>query len=119
MKLIASSWSAKQASIAKAFVGGTHVIKVGRKKFRLPADIAKTEVAAQQNEMTALRMIVILALALSMVGLVLAIPLYFIAKRKRMTLTVRAKTGETFTVATSRNAEWRMLRQYAGIGALG
>ena len=50
------------------------------------------------------------------IGLILAIPLYFAGKRKRVTMAFKAKSGETFTVAASNNTEAKVIKKYAGIG---
>ncbi|HOW76501.1 MAG TPA: hypothetical protein P5102_04795 [Candidatus Competibacteraceae bacterium] len=81
MKLLACSWDARSASLTKSFMGHD-IIKVGAKKFSLPEDIVKTHVSAEQNEMTALRMLLIIVLAITLIGLLFAIPLYFLSKKK-------------------------------------
>jgi len=116
MELIASSFGAQKASLTKSFVGGKDIIKVGPKKFTLPDDIEKTKVTSEQNEMTGGRMLLIVLLAITLIGLILAIPLYFAGKKKRTTMAFKAKSGDTFTVAASSNSEWKILQKYSGIG---
>jgi hypothetical protein len=120
MELLANSWGSKKrrAVIAKAFIGGDRVLKAGGKKFRLPTDIERSQVGSSQNEMTFWRAVLIVGLSVTVVGIFVAIPLYFAGKRKRMTLSIKAKTGETFTLAAERSSEWRLLQRYAGIGLL-
>lgn len=116
MRLISSSWDAKRASIYKGFIGG-HVIKVGRKKFKLPDDIAKTKITQEQNEMTGWRMLLIVFFALTIIGIVLAIPLYFVSKKKRLVMAFKSVSGDTFSVVATTNAETKMLQQYSAVGA--
>lgn len=116
MELIASSFGAKKAALAKSFITGKDIIKVGSNKYTLPDDIEKTKITAQQNEMTGGRMLLIILLAITIIGLILAIPLYFAGKKKRMTMAFKAKSGDTFTVAATKNSEWEILQKYSGIG---
>ena len=52
MLLTSSSFKARRASISKSFLGGKHVIKIGRHKYKLPDDIAKSQMTSEQSEMT-------------------------------------------------------------------
>ena len=115
MQLLSSSFGAKRARLTKTFLG-KDMLKVGKQKFVLPDDIAKAAMTAEQNEMTGLRMLLILLLSITVIGLILAIPLYFAGKRKRVTMAFKAKSGETFTVAASNNTEAKVIKKYAGIG---
>ena len=116
MDLIASSSGAKKASLAKSFFGGKDIIRVGDNKFTLPNDIENAKVTAPENELTAARMVLITLLAITLIGLILAIPLYIAGKKERMTMAFRAKSGDTFTLAVSDDSEWDILQQYTGIG---
>jgi hypothetical protein len=118
MKVITCSWGATRASVTTSFLGGKTVIKAGKRKVTLPDDAAKTQVTQEENEMTAGRVLLIILLAVTVIGLVLAIPLYFAGKRKRVTMVIRTNDGETLHVAATNNREWKLLRGYAGIGAL-
>ncbi|MEM1438274.1 MAG: hypothetical protein AAF680_00185 [Pseudomonadota bacterium] len=116
MQLVSSSEGAKRASISPTFVGGKHVLKVGGKKYKLPDDIEKTRITQEQNEMTGWRMLLIIILAITVVGILLAIPLYFAGKKKRVVMAIKAKDGHTFSVSASNNKESKMLQQYSGVG---
>jgi len=116
MILITCSWGAKKASLTKSFTGGRDVIKVGSKKFALPDDIAKAKITQQQIEMTGFRMLLIIILAITVIGLILAIPLYFAGKKKRLVMAFKGHTDETFSVAASNNKEWKILQKYSAIG---
>ena len=48
--------------------------------------------------------------------IILAIPLYFAGKKKRVVMAFKAKDGETFSVAATNNSEAAMLQPYSGIG---
>jgi len=116
VELLSANFEARGASLTKSFIGGHDIIKVGVKKFNLPGDISKTKVTMEQNEMTGVRALLIILLAITIIGLLLAIPLYFSGKRKRMNMAFKAKTGEIFTIAVSSNKEWKILKRYAGLG---
>ena len=77
MELVTCSWDAKKASLTKSFVGGRDVIKLGSKKFTLPDDIEKTKVTSEQNEMTGGRMLLIILLAITIIGLLTCHPTIF------------------------------------------
>jgi uncharacterized membrane protein affecting hemolysin expression len=119
MEVITCSWGAKRASVTTSFFGTKTIINAGHKKITLPDDVEKTQVTQEQNEMTGGRMILIILLAVTVIGLLLAIPLYFAGKKKRMTMAIKTKAGETLYIAATTNREWNLLRKYAGIGALG
>lgn len=116
MKLISSSFTASRASIHKAFLGSKYIIKVGRCKYKLPDDVSKSKIFSEQDNMTGWRMLVIIILAFTLIGIILAIPLYFAGKKKRFTMAFKMKDGETFSVFTTNNSEAEALRGYAGIG---
>ena len=116
MQLTSSSFKARRASISKSFLGGKHVIKAGGKKIKLPDDIAKSTITHEQNEMTGGRMILIIILAITIIGLILAIPIYFFSKKKRVVMAFKTIDGDTFSVVASTNAETKMLEQYSAIG---
>jgi len=116
VNLISSSEGAKRASISRAFVGGKHVLKVGKTKYKLPDDIEKTKITQEQNEMTGGRMLLIILLGITVIGLILAIPLYFAGKKKRVVMAFKAKDGHTFSVAAANNSEANMLQQYSALG---
>lgn len=115
MQLLSSSFRARSAQLTKTFLG-SDVIKVGNMKFSLPDDIARSQIAGYQDSMTGLRMLLIVILAITIIGIILAIPLYFAAKRKRLNMAFETRDGYTFTVASSSNAESKILQKYAGIG---
>ncbi|MFH1076059.1 MAG: hypothetical protein V1753_04350 [Pseudomonadota bacterium] len=75
MEIITCSWDAKRGSMSQSFFGGKTVIKAGGKKVTLPDDAAKTKVTMIQNEMTGGRMLLIILLGITLIGLTLAIPL--------------------------------------------
>lgn len=92
------------------------MIKAGGKKVTLPDDAAKTKITLAQSEMTGGRMLLIILLAITVIGLILAIPLYFAAKKKRVNLAIKTKAGDTILVAASNNSEARLLQKYGDIG---
>jgi hypothetical protein len=116
MEVITCSWGARSASASKSFIGNKTVIKAGGRKITLPDDVEKTKVTQEQKEMTGGRAFLIVLLAITVLGLVLAIPLYFAGKKKRMTMAIKTKTGDTLMVATDNNYEWGLLSKYAGLG---
>ena len=116
MKLISSSWGAKRASISQSFMGSKHIIKAGGKKIKLPDDIAKSRITSEQSEMTGGRMLLIIILGITIIGLILAIPLYFAGKKKRVVMAFKTNEGDTLSVMATTNAETKMLQQYSAIG---
>ena len=115
MELVTSSSGAKRASLTKTFLG-KDIIKVGENKFKLPSDSVTAKDTLDQREMTGLRMLLIVLLGITIIGLILAIPLYFAGKKKRMVMAFKAVNGETFSVATSDNNETKILSKYSSIG---
>ena len=116
MKLIHASWKARGARLLKSFVGGKDIIKVGRKKIRLPQDIVKAKMGSQAIGLTWIRVLIIVLLGITVVGLVLAIPLFFMFKKKRLTISFETHDGETFSVMATSNREFKRLQAYSAIG---
>lgn len=116
MEVITCSWGAKRGSISQSFLGGKTVIKAGGKKITLPDDAVKTKITLAQDEMTAGRMLVIVLLAITVIGLILAIPLYFAGKKKRVNLAIKTRAGDTIMVAASNNNEAKLVQRFGDIG---
>ena len=119
MEVITSSWGATRGSVSQSFLGGKTVIKAGGRKITFPDDVEKTKATMVQNEMTGVRMLLIVLLAITLIGLILAIPLYFAGKKKRISLAIKTKDGQTITVAASNNYETKLLQKYVDIGVFG
>lgn len=115
MILVSSSFGAVSAELTKSFVGSQGMLKVGGKKFILPDDIAKSQISSLEEKMTGFRAFIIVLLAVTTVGLIIAIPLYFAWKKHRVIMKMRGKTGEVFTVGAESNKETAILRKYDGI----
>ncbi|MCR8922676.1 hypothetical protein NO559_07835 [Dasania sp. GY-MA-18] len=115
MELINSSCGAKRASLSKTLLG-KDVIKVGKQKYVLAEDIIKSKITHSQNEISALRMLVIILLSITVVGLLLAIPLYFMGKKKRATAAFKAKDGTSFSVMSNSSKETAVLNKYSALG---
>ena len=69
-----------------------------------------------QNEMTGGRMFLIILLGVTVAGLLLAIPMYFAGKKKRVVMAFKTNDGDTLSVAATNNAEAKLLQLYSGIG---
>lgn len=116
MKLISASNGANKVSVTKSFTGGKDVFKVGKLKCEMPKDAARTRLTHEEEKMTFGRMLLLVLLAITVFGLILAIPLYFAFKKKRATLAVKTHDNITFVISAGSNREAKMLKKYSDIG---
>lgn len=117
MELVSSTFGAKKASLSKTLLSGKDMLKVGKSKYVLSKDIEKVKISHEQNELTGTRMLLIIILALTVIGLLLAIPMCLAAKKKRVVMAFLANDGESFSIMTSNNKETKILSKYSAIGA--
>lgn len=121
MKIIEGDYSGKKARVINAaFQGPVFQIWTGMietKKYRIPQDIETVKLLNKDEKRTVVQLVILIILAVTIIGLVLAIPLFVIWKRIDFTFGVKTKDGKKF-IAQGDASEWRILKKYVGLGSL-
>lgn len=121
MKIIEGDYAGKKGRVIKAAFGG-HIIEVrsgviGTTKYKLLKDVETIKLLNKDESRTVGQYILILLLAFTLIGLILAIPLFFIWKKVDFTVGIKAKDGKKF-VAQGNSKDWIVLKKYVGMGSL-
>jgi hypothetical protein len=90
---------------------------IGTQKYKIPKDIETIKLLNKDEKRTAGQLIILIILAITIVGLLLAIPLFVIWKRIDFTIGVKTKDGKKF-VAQGDAADWKIIKKFVGLGSL-
>jgi hypothetical protein len=121
MKIIEGDFAGSSGRIINAaFQGSIFEIKtgmIGTTKFKIPKDIETIKLLNKDEQRTIGQLIVLILLALTIFGLIIAIPLFVIWKRIDFTIGVKTKDGRKF-VAQGDASDWKIVKKYIGLGTL-
>lgn len=121
MKVIEGDFAGSQGRIVNAaFQGSVIEIRTGMvstEKFKLPQDVDVFKLINKDEQRTVFQLLIILILAVTLIGLILAIPLFVIWKRITFTVGVRTKNGKKFVIQGDAN-DWKIAKKYVGLGTL-
>ncbi len=81
------------------------------KSYRLPQDISSFELLTNQNYHSFEQWLIMIVLSLTVVGLLISIPMYFLAKKKRFTVRVKPKHAEAILIEGNKH-DWKELEPY-------
>lgn len=81
------------------------------KSYRLPQDVSAFEILSNKNFHSFEQWIIMIVLALTGVGLIIAIPMYFLAKKKRFTVRLQPKQGNPLVLEGNKD-DWKELSPY-------
>lgn len=81
------------------------------KSYRLPQDVAAFELLSNKNFHSFEQWIIMVVLALTGVGLLIAVPVYFLAKKKRFTVRLKPKHGTPIVIEGNKE-DWKELQPY-------
>ena len=111
MKVVKGDFKGKRARVVKGFVGG-HVISLGlRAKYHLGKDIHAVYRTADNKELGAGRVLLIILLGATIIGLIIAIPMLLLARKRQVTYQITTNDGKEFLAVADR-AEGKILDQY-------
>jgi hypothetical protein len=121
MKIIEGDFSGSTGRIIDAVFEGPRLeIKTGMfesKKYKLPNDIETIKLLNKDEQRTIGQLIILIILAVTIIGLILAIPLFVIWKRIDFTIGVKTKDGKKFVAQGDAN-DWKVAKKFIGLGAL-
>ena len=121
MKIIEGDFAGSSGRIINAaFQGSIFEIKtgmIGTTKFKIPKDIETIKLLNKDEQRTIGQLIVLILLALTIFGLIIAIPLFVIWKRIDFTIGVKTKDGRKFVAQGDAN-DWKVVKKFIGLGTL-
>lgn len=113
MKVIKGEWSGKSARLTRSFLGGP-ILVVARQKFRLPGDFKTIKPLAVDDRRTTGQNLFLLVIALTVIGIPIAILLALLWRPVNATVGFRLNTGQEF-IALMQKAEYTALKPFLGI----
>ena len=81
------------------------------KSYRLPQDVAAFEVLSNKNFHSVEQWIIMVVLSLTVIGLLISIPMYFLAKKTRFTVRLKPKHGTPIMIEGNKE-DWKELKLY-------
>lgn len=117
MQIGTGAYAGKRARITRTLFN-SDVIKVGGDTIRLPADVAQLVVTSREVYRSFWTMVFVILVSLTIVGLVIGIPWFILAKRTRIGVAIRLTDGRQFGGVCDQS-EFKTLSKYATLPALG
>jgi len=121
VKIIEGDFSGSKGRVINAaFQGPVFEIRSGMlatQKYKIPKDIETLKLLNKDEKRTIGQLIILIILGITIIGLLLAIPLFVIWKRIDFTIGVKTKDGKKF-VAQGDAADWKIVKKYVGLGSL-
>ena len=100
MNIIEGDYSGSKGRVINAaFQGPMLEIRsgmVGTKKYKLPKDVETVKLLSKDEKRTVGQLLILILLAVTLIGLILAIPLFIIWKRIDFTVGIKCKDGKKF-----------------------
>lgn len=121
MRIIEGTFAGSNGRIVRSVLKGpVFEIKTGimqSKTYAIPKDIETFKLISKDEQRTLGQLIIILLLAITIIGLLLAIPLFILWKRITFTVGVKTRDGSKF-IASGDASDWKIAKQYIGLGAI-
>lgn len=115
MKVIDGNFKGSQAVIVTSRAHGA-VLEIRarlltERGFKLMDDIRSMQLLEKTESHSFFNYLIMLVLAISIVGLIAAIPLYLFGKTLQFQIKVRTKSGEAFTLQGDKK-DWKQIQSY-------
>lgn len=111
MKITRSKSGEGAGRIVRSFLGGD-IISFGGKKYKLASTDVNVHCINKEEYKSTAVMFFVTILAITVIGLILAIPLYIVAgKRQRVTVNIDTP-DESGVIAVVDETEWKILSKY-------
>lgn len=81
------------------------------KSYRLPQDISSLQVLTHKNYHSFEQWLIMIILSLTVVGLLISLPMYFLAKKKRFTVRLNPKHANPLVIEGNKD-DWQELKPY-------
>lgn len=110
MKVTQGSLKGKKAYVIRDVFKGD-VLQVAGKTYTLSKDVEEMHVLQKEESKSAVSMILILLLGVTIIGLIIAIPMLIAHKKVLAVVGIKFKDGVAF-VGTADKGEWQTLSKY-------
>lgn len=121
MKIIEGDFAGSTGRVVNAVLKGPiFEIKSGimqATSFRIPKDIETLKLLNKDEQRTAGQLAIIIIFAITLYGLIIAIPLFILWKRIDFTIGVKTKDGKKF-IAQGDASDWKLAKKFIGLGAM-
>lgn len=121
MKIIEGDFAGSTGRVVNAVLKGPiFEIKSGimqSTSFRIPKDIETLKLLNKDEQRTAGQLAIIIIFAITLYGLIIAIPLFILWKRIDFTIGVKTKDGKKF-IAQGDASDWKLAKKFIGLGAM-
>lgn len=121
MEIIEGDFHGRTGRIVKGVMAGAMFqISTGLMQsveYKIPSDIATLKLLSKDERRTFGQLIILLLLAITIIGIPIAILAFIIWKRVTFTIGVRTKDGKKF-IAKGDAADWKTVKGYVGLGSL-
>lgn len=121
MEIIEGDFQGRRGRIVKGVLSGAMFqISTGLMKsteYKIPADIVTLKLLSKAESRTIGQLIILLLLAITLIGLPIALLLFLVWKRVAFTIGVKTKDGKKF-IAQGDAADWKTVKGFIGLGAM-
>lgn len=113
MKVLRGEWAGKTGRVTQTLLSGPCVF-VAREKFKLPADFKTVKALSVDDRRSTAQNFILLVLALTLIGIPIAILLALVWRPLNATVGFRLQSGQEF-VGQLNKAEYMTLKPFLGI----
>ncbi|WP_020560207.1 hypothetical protein [Thiofilum flexile] len=116
MKVIDGNYKGSQAVIITSRAHGT-VLEIRARLltehgFKLMNDIRSMRLVEKKEGYSFFQYVLMIVLAITIVGLIIAIPMYLFGKGTTFKVEVKTKSGEEFIIQGDKKEEWKQIQPY-------
>lgn len=116
MKVIDGDFKGKTGRIVSAVFKGS-VIQVSGQTYSLSKDLKRCKELSKSENRTFMQLIIVVLLAVTIIGLPIAILLFILWKNIQFTVGVETSDGKKFVFESSDRSEFKLISKYFGLGA--
>jgi hypothetical protein len=116
MRVIDGDYKGKTGRIVSAVFKGP-VIQVAGETYSLNKDIRRCKELNKSENRTFMQLIVVVLLAITLIGLPIAILLFILWKKIQFTVGVQTTDGKKFVFESSDRSEYKLISKFYGVGA--
>lgn len=119
MNIIEGDFQGRSGRIINAAFRGSvfeiYTGMVGKKTYKVPADIETLKLLNKDEKRTARRTILLIILSLIVVGLIITIPLFIIWKKVDFAIGIKTKDGKKF-ITQGDASDWKVVKNTLVLG---
>lgn len=116
MKVIDGDYKGKTGRIVSAVFKGP-VIQVAGQTYSLSKEMKRCKELSKSESRTFTQLIIVVLLAITLIGLPIALLLFIMWKKIQFTVGVETTDGKKFIFESSDRNEYKLVSKYFGVGA--